>query len=356
MKLYAQARPEQADFLTLRHAEALCGLRILAARRQEAQDSEETRAAAVRAADRLRAFAKLTEGATPPKNVDAETLRRWAAEAIVLAVEVLGSEDVADYENALKWIDQNESRLAEFPALRGRLLACRIQCYRGLGKFDRATAAIRDLVEQADTQQVGRVLIDLVEAMETQVEQLRWQGRQEQAKALAAGGVETTVQLLRWFESQPERAEHVGLVEATLAKLLVYAGRPGEAMPILDKHLADDPHNGELVRLQALALEQQAERDGWSDELRDQAEHAWGQLMSDPTLRDRAPRYYWESLEHWLGLRLTAGDAEGVIRRIEQERIWWPGLGGRDTKERIIDLLRTAREQTTTTQPADATP
>jgi predicted Zn-dependent protease len=208
------------------------------------------------------------------------------------------------------------------------------------------------------------VLIDLVESVESQVEQLYWHGRAKQVKALAEGGVQTALELLRWIESQDGSSEHVTIVETTLAKMFVYAGRPAEAEPILNKHMSADPQNGELIRLQALACEQLAgsSKPDNVTELRQRAAGLWAQLLADASLRQSAPKHYWEALERWLTLRLQAGHANQVAKRIQQEQIWYPALGGPPFKQRILTLLQQANRrlesspQPADTQPAGATP
>jgi hypothetical protein len=358
LALYRQARPGDQDYLVMRHAEALCNLRLLAAEQRRMPGSPKARELADRVARSLRDFAELAGRTEPPADLSAEMLQRWALEALVLAAEVYANDDVAEYQQALDVLAEAEDRLAALPALHGRALAVKIQAYRGLGQFDKATAAIDEFVTTARPEQVGRVLIDLVGSVESRIEDLRWQGRDEQARALAEGGVQTAVQLLHWFENRPERADQVRLVETTLAEMLVYAGRAGEAQPILESHLADDPKNGELVRLRALACEQQtvdAEPEA-QQTLRRQAEQDWQQLLADGNLRQTAPKYYWEALVHWLTLRLQASRAEEVARRIEQEQIWFPSLGGEPFKQQIIRLLEQARAMVSTTRPAEPTP
>ncbi len=69
---------------------------------------------------------------------------------------------------------------------------------------------------------------------------------------------------------------------------------------------------------------------------------AWGRLL--PTLRTAAPERYWPARYEALRLLAEDGRLAEVRQAIEQERVWFPDLGGPPWKEKIEALAGRATE------------
>lgn len=278
---------------------------------------------------------------------DARATSAAVLDADLTAAELLSSDAVVRYREALAQLASIEARGAVAGAERGRMLAVRIRCYRGLGQFEQAAGVLDEYLRTVPADQVGEQLIGLAAGMESEIERLTQLNRPAEAQRVAETAVPTLRELLNWIAQQPDRKAEVPTVRFGLIKALDRAGRPEEALSEMDKLLAESPDNGAYIRQAALLYEQagRAASGGERGERLRRAEDLWARLLADSGLRARAPQVYWEARYCWLRLRLEGGDAAEVARGIESERAWYPDLGGPPWQARLNELAEQARRQ-----------
>jgi hypothetical protein len=124
--------------------------------------------------------------------------------------------------------------------------------------------------------------------------------------------------------------------------MLLFAKQYDEALKIANTLLTKEPRNGTFQYLQAQVLTARLADQSPKDEVA-AAREAWGKLLADQSLRTRAAERYWEARYQWLTLMLREGDAAQVEKAIDQERVWYPDLGGAASKEKLEELMRKAR-------------
>lgn len=306
------------------------------------QSAARSAAAATEIADGWRKLAKDIDAAT--KAGDTRVEATAAREAELCAAELLAGDTAGRYRDALDLIES--LRLGDSPE-RGRALSIRIRCYRGLQQFEKAAGVLDDYVRAVPGDQVGGVLIGLAAGMESEIDRLARAQRLPEARRVAIAAVPTLRQLLAWVEGQPSRKSDVPLVRFSLVRVLECAGDAPAALEQLDRLMQDSPKDGRYVRMAAL-LNESLGRAATGDAAKKRLSHAedfWAQLLSDVTLRDRAPDVFWEARYRWLRLRFEAGHASEVARGIEAERAWFPALGGAPWQGKLLELAEEARRR-----------
>lgn len=260
---------------------------------------------------------------------------RWVLEARLAGAAVLANDDVRLYEAALEILQR-------LP-LSGRVVALRIQCYRGRGEQAAARRVLEEYLAGSSGEETGPALIALAAQMESEVLRLRDAGRPDEAARLAESSLPTVRQLLQWIEEQPKYAKHAPVVRFSLARALALAGQRDEAMTLLRRLMADDPTNGHYVLAAARTMEASAADAPQQAEPANQAEALWAELLKDGNLREQASGEYWEARYHWLRHQLRHGRAAEVVKGIESERAWQPDLGGPPWQQRLLRLAEDAR-------------
>lgn len=288
--------------------------------------------------------------------IDREAVIKWSAEARIAAAELLASQGVNDYQKALELVASFETQYPQSEQL-GRVLAARIRAYRGLLEFDEASRILEQFLRAAPPEQVGGTLAALAKGMQEEVQRLLENGQTETARKLAADSVATFEELEKWVRAEPSRARNLDFVLSGRAQMHYLAGQHEEAQHLVSALLKKSPKNGNYQYLQALLLTDRLTEDTSAAEVK-KTQDAWGGLLTDPAIRQRAPERYWEARYNWLALALRLGHAADVEKAITQERVWYPDLGGASSKEKLEALLaraRVAQGKPAETQPATET-
>lgn len=339
---------------------AVCRRRAVEASRGQVE-GESFAQAAQRAAEALRQYARAARERAP-QAVDPRAVLRWAADAQIAAGELLAGPGVSAYDLALAAVADFEQAFPESDQV-GRVLAVRIRAYRGQREFERAAAIVAQYLQAAAPEQVGATLATLARGMQEEVERLLGDGERASAEALARDAVATFEELERWVSADAARAGNRDAVRSGKARMLYLAGDLALALELVEALLTESPQNGNhlFLRAQVLTAALPAEPSAAEAEA---AREAWGVLLRDAAIRQRAPEQYWEARYHWLRLTLARGAAADVETAIVQERVWWPELGGEPWQGRFAELLRAARtaqgkpaeEPQPATAPAEAEP
>jgi len=277
---------------------------------------------------------------------DAKMRSDWIVAARLAAATILAGDDLRDYKQCLALLDQ-------LPAT-ARVLGLRIRCFQGRGDIQNANRVLEAYLQRDSGAEAGSVLVGLAAGMESEIQRLQREGRQNEARRMAIETLPALRHLLDWIRSQPDRREQVPVVEFSLLRTLEMAGRQDEAVRELDALLAEHPDNGAYVRTAALLQEKIAKRRGGParDAALEKAESLWAKLLQDPSLRRRAPGHYWEARYHWLKHQLRhPGRAAEVLRGIESEKAWYPDLGGPPWQGRLLQLAEQARSQVEAASP-----
>lgn len=268
-----------------------------------------------------------------------------ALDARLAAIEVLAAEPSQQCDRALSLVADLSARGGLTDETRGRLLSIRIRCHRRLNQFEQAAAVVNEFIQTVPPEQAGETLLGLAAAMEAEIRRLETLGRADESQRMAASALPTLRELLAWIEKQPDRQVQVGVVQLSLLRVLEQAGRLDEALQLAETLRAADPRNGALLTAIARLTEVQARAASGAAaaELRAKSEKAWGELLSDPALRETSPEVYWEARWRWLRLRLEGGHAAEVVKAIESEQAWYPALGGAPWQGRLKQLAEQAR-------------
>gem|GEM_PF-1625062 len=277
---------------------------------------------------------------------DMAVRQRWIREARIAAASLLAGEDLRDYKRCL-------SLLAEMPTS-AWVLGLRIRCLQGLGDIEGANRVLEAYLAHDTGVELGGVLVGLAADMESEIKRLERAGRQNEAKRMANETLPTIRHLLDWIRSQPKHQKHAPIVELSLVRTLMQAGKQQEAERQLDELMAAHPENGSYVRI-AAQLEETIARSASGPQQKaamDKAESLWARLLKDTSLRDRSPAEYWEARYHWLKHQLRHdGRAAEVLRGIESERAWYPDLGGPPWQARLLALAEKARTMVEASSP-----
>jgi len=338
---FAKVPADSKNWEEAQYRRAVCARQAVEAAR-ETLAGEAYVAKARAAATALLQYADAARGrAEQAPNRDA--VMQWSALARVSAAELLASPGVEDHRAALAAVESFETQYPGSEVL-GRVLAARIRAYRGLREFAQASQILQQYLQSAPPAQVGGTLAALARGMKEEVERLLADGHTDAARSLAADSVATFHELEKWVRADPARAGHLEFVLFGRAELLFQAGRTDEAERVVAELLRDSPRNGNFLHLQARILTTRLPADASAAELQ-RAQEAWGALLTDVAIRNRAPERYWEARYEWLRLALRLGRAEDVNTAITQERVWYPDLGGSPWRERLEALLAEARQR-----------
>ncbi|MEW6253290.1 MAG: hypothetical protein AB1716_21835, partial [Planctomycetota bacterium] len=344
--------PEKSEhWEEAQYRRAICDRRAIeATRATRAPDDYVARARA--AADLLLKYA---DGALQraAQSANSKDLLRWSADARVSAGELLTAPGVAGHEAALAAVAQFETlypnRSPGHEQL-GRMLAVRIRAHRGLRQFEQAARILEQYLQTADPEQAGATLAALAKGMQDEVQRLLETRETEAAQALAADALTTFAELRRWVEADPARAKSREPVLIGQARMLYLARQYDEALQITAVLLARQPRNGNYQHLQAQVLTARLDAGPSSQPAAEPAtdaiqaaQEAWGHLLADAALRQRAPERYWEARHNWLALELRLGRPAVVEQAIKQERIWRRDMGGAEWQEQFRALEQQAR-------------
>lgn len=283
--------------------------------------------------DAMREGRALQAGGGP----DRKTLKRWRRDAILAAASIYAGDDLRDFDNCLKLIDDMEPD--------ARQLGLRIRCYQSTARTAEANRALEQYIRQGVDEDLGGVLISLAADMQLEIEKLRRFGRREEARRLAEQTVPTIRYLIEWLENRPEHRTHVPIAQLALIDTLMSASQLDEAKVLLDKLIEASPENGTFLRRAARLREDLTDTATGEarDRLANEAESYWAKLLTDARLRTTAPSVYWEARYHWLKHQLRHGRAAEVVAGIESERAWAPRLGGPPWQGRLTELLAQAQ-------------
>lgn len=288
-------------------------------------------------------FERYSRAAFPPAeggdNANAAQRER-AAEACVLAAELLMLQEVGDDRAASAILEHFEQNYPGSP-LTPRALGIRIRAEIGNGRFPETLAAVARLLEITTPERMTPLLALIADGVPRELDRLRDETAEDAARELAADALPVFEQLYEWCRTNPPDAERDRVVRYGLARVLRHAGRFADAARLARELISEDERNGDFRRLYALALE---------DDLREDApvaaveavRDAWGRLLTDQTLKQRAPQRYWEARVHFLRALVRLGRGEEVLKAIEQERVWSPDLGGDPWRKQFEALSRSA--------------
>lgn len=268
--------------------------------------------------------------------------RRWAAQALAAATELLVSPEVNQPAKALDAIATFEQDFPESDGL-GRVLAVRVRALRALKRMDEAARVVDEYLKGPSRGNDGGVLAIIAQGMQEEIDRLELVGRDAAARQLAIEAVPTFEQLQNWVRADQARVKYLKAVSYGLARMYTLAGEPDKARPLVASLLFQEPRNGSFIRLNALVLEAIGMASKNPKELA-AGRDAWANLLSDPDLRKEAPEQYWEARYHLLYLLLIEGRGAEVRKAIEQEQIWYPDLGGPRWQARFHSLLGEAGE------------
>lgn len=301
---------------------------------------------------------------------DPAALRNWSALSTISAAELLVNPAVQQFQPALDLLADFETRYPDGESL-GRVLAVRIRAYHGLRQFESAARVVERYLKSETPERAGPVLASLAAGMQEQVQRLLDEGREAEARRLAADSLATFEQLDQWARARGTRDVQAVTIGFALAQLQHLAGQWKPALSRVQELLSADPQNGNYLRLRALILTDSL--DAQAEEARAvaggasaadvpeaaapagplaAARAAWEALLRDPALIENAPERYWEARYHQLRLLLRAGSTDEVEKAIRAERVWRPELGGAGWRERFERLYTEASEARSRQGPA----
>lgn len=269
-----------------------------------------------------------------------QALRNWSALSTVSAAELLASPGVEQFQSALDVLADFEAHYAGHESL-GRVLTVQIRAYRGLRQFEAAARLVERYLKTEPAEKAGPVLASLAAGMQEEVQRLLDEGRQAEARRLAADSLATFEQLDQWTRARDTQHAQAAAISFALVQAQHLAGQYQAALTRIQELLAADPRNGNYLRLRALILSDSLGSEAPEAQLT-AAREAWEALLADPGLIEKAPQRYWEARYHQLRLLLRSGRADEVEKAIRAERVWRPELGGTAWRERFERLYAEA--------------
>lgn len=315
------------------HRRLLCLRSALEADRAQLAP-DEYRRRAERLVGELRTFAQQAERRAATASSRSSAIGDQPGEALLGAVELLISPDLARYDDALSLLDENRARV-ESPALAGRALAARIAALFGLGRLESAAGEVDRFVKSVTPDVAAGTLARLALGLEQETQRLAQAGQAADARRLAEQALPVFELLERWAATDRTRAALLESVRFGLASLRLQSGQADGALLLTQGLVSAGSRDGELLRLHARVLSALSERDASQIAA---AREAWAALLRDGGLRSRAPARYWEARCEFLSLLLREGRGDEVARAIQQERAWIPDLGGPPWSERLERL------------------
>ncbi len=294
---------------------------------------------------------------------DPDAVRGWSGAALISAAEVHASAGIEQYQRALDLLEDFEQRYRDGNRV-GRVLAVRINAYRGLQRYGEAARVVERFLQTVSPEGAGGTLAVVARGTQEEVERLERAGDGDGARKLAVQAIPIFEQLESWVQADPNRGKYSDAVNYGLARMQYFAGRYERARELITSLLEKDPRDGSYQRLNALVLTAALVEDASQAQIAE-AQEAWGAMLRDPTLRAAVPERYWEARYHYLDLRLREGRAAEVENIIRQDRVWYPDLGGglwevnlNELYERAVAQLRgePATSRPGASQPAMAEP
>lgn len=279
-----------------------------------------------------------TEGAVP----DAQ--RERSAEARILAAELLMLQGIEDDRAAGAILSRFEQDHPNSP-LTARALGVRIRAEIGAGRFDEALASMTRLLDSGAPERVSPILALIADGIPRELDRLYDEAGEEAAQLLANDAAPVFERLHEWCGANAPDAERDRVVRYGLARVYRYADRYEDAVRLARALLTEDERNGEFQRLYAISLEGALSADAPPAAV-ETVRDAWGRLLTDQTLKQRAPHRYWEARVHFLRMLLRLGRGAEVLKAIEQERVWSPDLGGDRWQKQFEVLIRSAESRT----------
>jgi len=355
---FARVPPDSPHLEEARYRRLICLRLALEGERERLGPAEFSRRA-VTLADELHRYAReaLERAGSSPQP---DALRNWAALSTVGAAELLVSPGVDQFQSALELLTDFETRYAGHESL-GRVLTVRIRAHRGLRQFEAAAQVVQRYLKTEPPEKTGPVLAALAAGMQEEMQRLLDEGREAEARRLAADSLATFEQLERWARARGDRDAQAAAIGFALAWVQHLAGQHQTALTRIQELLAADPRNGNYLRLRALILTDsldaraadarsadtqasaaEVSKAQASAEQLSAAREAWEALLRDPGLIDSAPQRYWEARYHQLRLLLRSGRAAEVEKAIRAERVWRPELGGPAWRARFERLYAEA--------------
>ena len=134
--------------------------------------------------------------------------------------------------NRLDLLDGFEQRY-EGSGQIGRVLAVRINAYRGLRQYEAAARVVEQFLRTVPPEQAGGTLAIVARGMQEEVERLERKGDSEAARKLAIQSIPTFEQLETWVEAEPGRAKYLDAVWYGLARVRYLAGQYELAQELL---------------------------------------------------------------------------------------------------------------------------
>ncbi len=286
------------------------------------------------------------------KAKDAAVIRKWAATALVSAAELLVSKPLERFDEALEKLAKFETDYGQAD-LMARVLAVRINAYRGKSAFEEAARVVEQYLKAVPVEQAGSVLASVARGMLEEVERLESEDRRDDARKLATESLSTFEQLEAWAAADPARAGQLDGIRFAAARLRLLAGNVAAALKAAEALLAGDERNGAYLQLVARCLSA-----GLGDESDaaaiDAAKAAWSRLLRDPELRTKKPEVYWEARYEFLSLEFRAGRRGEVAKAIREERLWSENMGGERWQSKFDALYAAAGGDTAAGAPTSA--
>ncbi|HUN80034.1 MAG TPA: tetratricopeptide repeat protein [Phycisphaerae bacterium] len=330
IKVYASIEPKSDHYWSARKNQARCMLLQFEGLSASVNQADRLKAAHT-TADALLAYANDSDAA---KRIEGGYSPRQAR---LDAASILARDDIRLYSEAVPILLQLRPDAT--------VLGLRIKCFRGVGDLEQARASLLELLKTGDDGEAASAVQSVAADTVAGVSRLRKSGRAGEAKKAAVAGVSTLEEALKWADGSAGRRDVARALRQSLAELLQQSGRLNEAFEQLDKLMADEPSNGQVLLLAARIQEERADaaKEAEKPKLADQAETLWARLLEDTKLRDNAPAVYWEARYRWLGHQLRRGRSAEVVRAIETERAWYPELGGPPWQGLLLELADKAR-------------
>lgn len=305
-------------------------LRLDLVRVQWTKDTvEELKRAASAVVGRMEDYVKKAQAVTQPPTPELKTkLRENAAQALIWAGEILGSDKIQEYQRALTLLERCEK---EYPdvASKGDILKVKIDCHRGQGQLDKARADLENLLK-TDPKGLQGIFQSLFASFTDEVSRLTDNGQLDEARKKVAMADEIGKMFTDYLarSTNKDAGAQIETVRAQLAELHLGAGDLDGPTGALERYkalLTFDPYDvkanergtkeinmtylvGLAKAATALGRQQIAAKDPAKEPAAyDNFKHCvyyWTQISDgyeqqesdkDPQLRAEAPGKYWQA-------------------------------------------------------------